>query len=276
MNLLNRLYDEVFHKKFFHSNSQFKFLECQRIVGAVLMQDMRSRFGNSYLGYLIALAWPLSHLGVITGAYLLRTRIAPIGDSPTLFIATGCIPYILCLYPARLMALTITHNFQLLNIPIIRPIHLIISRSILETLNAIIVLALFVSVIYIADVEIIPVEPTDAAAAIGAAIFLGLGLGFFNVVMCTIVGRYFYIIFILTMVLLYAFSGVYMPTSMMPEELRNILTYNPILHLVEWLRSAYFTSYDSDQINKALIFWVGGIGIAIGLLGERFLRGKFH
>jgi capsular polysaccharide transport system permease protein len=260
----------------FSQRRLLQFAEFRRIIGAVLIQDMRSRFGHSHLGYLITLAWPLSHLCFITGAFLIRTRIAPIGDSPTLFIATGVVPYILCLYPARWMSLAITQNRQLLNIPVILPLHLIISRSILETLNAIIVLTIFASVIYLFDVDVMPIEPSDAAVAVGAAVFLGIGLGFFNVVMCALLGHFFLIFFVVVMIALYVLSGVYVPASVMPEHVREYLAYNPLMHLVEWLRSTYYASYDSDQINKLLILSVASIGLVLGLAGERFLRGKFH
>lgn len=270
MNFTNGLRPPIVRQDFL-----VKFAEFRRIVGAVLIQDMRSRFGHSHIGYLIAIAWPLTHLCVITGLFILRTAIAPLGDSPTLFIATGGIPYILCFYPARLMALAIPQNRQLLNIPIIRPLHLIISRSILETLNALIVLVLFMGIIYLFDVDVLPYEPSDAAVAVGAAVFFGIGLGFFNVVMCALVGPYFLVAFILVMIVLFAFSGVYLPASAMPDAVREYMLYNPLLHLVEWLRSAYFTAYDSERINKAMILWIGGIGLALGLIGEKFLRGRF-
>lgn len=249
--------------------------EFRRILGAVLIQDMRTRYGHSLMGYLIAIAWPLSHIGFITLAYMFRVTVAPVGDSPTTFIGTGVVPYVLCLYPARLLAMAIPQNRQLLNLPVIRPFHLIISRCILETLNAVIVLALFVFVVGLFDIDILPMDTAEAAKAIGAAVFLGIGLGFLNVVMCALVGHFFLVFFLLIMIGLYLFSGVYVPPSAMPESVREYMTYNPLLHLVEWLRSAYYTSYDSDLINKSLILWVGGISLTLGLLGERFLRGKF-
>jgi len=249
--------------------------EFRRILGAVLIQDMRSRFGHSHLGYLIAIAWPLSHIGVITLAYLLKVAVAPVGDSPTMFVGTGVVPYILCLYPGRVLATVIPQNRQLLNIPLIQPFHLIFGRCILETLNAVIVLALFMSVVSLFDVDILPADTTEASKAIGAAVFLGIGLGVFNVIMCALVGQFFLIFFILVMVALYIFAGVYLPPSAMPENLREYMAYNPLLQLVEWLRSAYYTSYDSELINKSLILWVGGISLTLGLIGERFLRGKF-
>jgi len=260
----------------FYTRLVGQLAEFRRIIGAVLIQDMRSRYGHSHIGYLIAIAWPLSHIGAITIAYLFRIKIAPVGDSPTMFVGTGIVPYILCLYPARLLAMAIPQNRQLLNIPVIQPFHLIFSRSILETLNAVIVLALFMSIVSLFDVDILPSDSAEAAKAIGAAVFLGIGLGFFNVVMCALVGHFFLVFFVLLMIGLYLFSGVYLPPTAMPERVREYMMYNPLLHLVEWLRSAYYTSYDVELINKSIILWVGAISLALGLIGERFLRGRFR
>ncbi|PWB88797.1 hypothetical protein C5688_18915 [Methylocystis sp. MitZ-2018] len=256
-----------------HTNARWN--EFRRIIGAVLLQDMRTRFGSSQLGYLIAIAWPLSHMAVITISYYLKTQIAPVGDSPTMFISTGVVPYILCLYPARLMAIAITQNRQLLAIPILKPIHLIISRSILEMLNSIIVLFLFLFTLHLLDVAIEPLDYVEASKAIAAAIFLGIGLGFLNVVMCQIFGRFFLIFFIITMITLYIFSGVYIPTWQLPPVVREYMAYNPILNIVEWLRSAYYASYDDEAINKTLVLEVASVSLVLGLVGERFLRGKF-
>lgn len=252
-----------------------RLAEFCRIMRAVLIQDMRSRFGSSHIGYLIAIAWPLSHMGIITLAYLVRASIAPIGDSPTIFVATGVVPYILCFYPARLLAMGIPQNRQLLNIPVIQPIHLIFSRCILETLNAVIVLALFAFIVSLFDVDLTPTDAAEASKAIGAAVFLGIGLGFLNVVMCALVGSYFLIFFLLVMVGLYVISGAYLPPSAIPAYAREYMAYNPLTQLIEWLRSAYYASYDPELINKSLIYWVGGISLMLGLVGERFLRGKF-
>lgn len=247
----------------------------RRVMRAVLIQDMRTRFGSSHIGYLIAIGWPLSHMGVITLAYLLRISVAPVGDSPAVFVGTGVAPYILCFYPARLLATGIPQNRQLLNIPVIQPLHLIFSRCILETLNAVIVLALFMFAVSLFDIDVLPPDLAEASKAIAAAVFLGIGLGFLNVVMCALVGHYFLVFFLLVMIGLYMISGAYLPQSAIPADVREYMAYNPLTQLVEWLRSAYYASYDPELINKSLIYWVGGISLMLGLVGERFLRGKF-
>lgn len=252
-----------------------KLRAVSHLIGAVLLQDMRTRFGASYLGYLIAIAWPLTHLCIITTLYYFRTMIAPVGDSTTMFIATGAIPYILCLYPARLVSLAIPQNKQLLNIPVLKPFHLIVSRSILEILNAVVVLAIFLFGLWMFDVDIVPNDLVEASKAVGSAIFLGVGLGVFNTAMCAIVGNYFLMAFSICIIVLYIFSGVYIPVWALPETAKEYMEYNPLFHIVEWLRSAYYSSYDMELVNKTLIFGVGGVALAIGLVGERFVRGKF-
>ncbi|WP_036284064.1 ABC transporter permease [Methylocystis sp. ATCC 49242] len=252
-----------------------KLAHFRHLVSAVLLQDMRSRFGASYLGYLIAIAWPLTHMGFITAAYFLRTQVAPVGDSPTMFVATGVVPYILCFYPARTMALAIAQNRQLLNIPVLKPFHILLTRCVLEILNAMVVLALFLFVLYMFDVDIMPNDLVEAAKAIGAAVFLGIGLGFLNVILTAIFGSFFMTFFVLVMIGLYLMSGVFIPTWMMPEQMREYAIYNPLLNVVEWLRSAYYTSYDAELINKPLVLYVAGICLALGLVGERYVRGRF-
>lgn len=245
------------------------------IVFSVLLLDMRTRFGTSHLSYLIAIAWPLCHLAILEGAYLLRTMIAPIGDSPAMFVGTGVIPYILCLYPGRMMAMAVFQNRHLLNIPLVKPIHLIFGRCLLETLTASIVLVVFMLSLHLADVDIVPTDLATAGTAVAAAIYFGVGVGFLNVVMCAIFGPYFMVFFVISMVFLYIFSGVYIPTSTLPEEIRVYAAYNPLLNIVEWLRSAYYASYDSEAVNKTLVLALASVSLVLGLIGERILRGKF-
>lgn len=57
--------------------------------------------------------------------------------------------------------------------------------------------------------------------------------------------------------------------------MREYYSYNPLFQIVEWLRSAYYTNYDSYMVDKVYVIEVASISLALGMLGERFLRGKF-
>lgn len=252
-----------------------KIAEFGRLVSVVLLMDMRTRFGASYLSYLIAIGWPLSHLLIITGAYLIKTAVAPIGDSPAIFVGTGVIPYILCIYPARLSGMSVSQGKNLLGLPILKPIHLIVARWIQEVLNAVLVLSIFILGLYLGEVDFFPLDTLTAAQAIFASIYLGIGMGVLLAVLTAVAGPYFMLVFTLFMVVLYIFSGAYIPYTSLPTELREVIIYNPLFNIVEWLRSAYYTIDNSEIVNKTLVIGVASACLSLGLLGERYLRGKF-
>ena len=243
-------------------------------MGAVLLQDMRTRFGRTYVSYLIAVAWPLGHILAIMGGYLLVNSFAPVGDDPAVFLATGMLPYILCLYPARQLAYALSQNRQLLNIPVLRPIHLIAARLVLELMTAALVCIIFYATLIASGIDIWPSNLQTAAEALCAALYLAIGLGFLNVVIVALFGPFALVGFILIMVGLYVTSGVYLPIRTVPEPTRSIMAYNPLVHLVEWMRSAYFASYDSSEISKTYVIGIASMALLLGLLGERFMRNK--
>ena len=60
----------------------------KRIIGALILRDMKTRFGRSLVGYLIAIAWPLSHmLLIMSGQFVAasRSRVYVLG------VATVCL-----------------------------------------------------------------------------------------------------------------------------------------------------------------------------------------
>jgi ABC-type polysaccharide/polyol phosphate export permease len=59
-----------------------------------------------------------------------------------------------------------------------------------------------------------------------------------------------------------------------PEIARYYLSFNPVLHAVEWMRSAYYPDYGSLVLDKTyLLYWgIGTVFVGLGL--ERLLRGR--
>ena len=43
-----------------------------RVLSALMLRDMRSRFGGTYWGYLMQVLWPCAHLAIIVGAMTFR------------------------------------------------------------------------------------------------------------------------------------------------------------------------------------------------------------
>jgi capsular polysaccharide transport system permease protein len=246
-----------------------------RVIYAILMRDMRTRFGRTHLTYLVAIGWPLSHLAGMILAFTMVNRLLPFGTDSTVFITTGVLPYVLCLYPSRMMAIMMNHTGGALQFPIVHSIHLIVARSILEGLTAFAVVIVLVFVLWCADVEIMPNDVPGALLAIYAAVFFGLTIGTLTTVLRAIFKTAGYVVMVLTMVGLYLSSGVYVSLTPSSETMRTLIGLNPIYQLVTWMRSAYFETYPAVPLDKHYVVLLSLFLLSLGLLGERLFRGKF-
>ena len=147
------------------------------------------------------------------------------------------------------------------------------ARCLLETLNACIVTFITLMTLYAFGIDIFPADQYEAATAVAAAVYLGIGLGFFNVVVFSMFGTAGIISFTLIMIGLYLSSGAITPLALLPAGARAVLDYNPLMHCVQWLRYAYFHQVEVD-LDRSYIIMVGSVFLFIGLLSERVIRGK--
>lgn len=257
------------------SISLLKWLPRQReILIAVILQDMKTRFGGSYLSYLLAIAWPLSHVATITLAYTFANSYAPVGDDPFIFVATAAIPYIICLYPTRFIAVAVLTGKPFLNYTVIAPYHLIVARTVLELMNASIVVVIILLICFVVDNHVLPLSASTAASALGASAFFGAALGFFFAVLMSVIGNYFGFFVIITMIVLYVGALAFVPEYLLGSEVRGYLAYNPIFCLIKWLRAAYYDSYQAEMESRYYVIFLSFLFLFLGLLGERMLRGR--
>ncbi len=249
--------------------------ELGRIVLAFMLRDMRTRYGRSYISYLISIAWPLFHLLTMYGVYVLTHQIAPIGDDPSIFAFTGLAPYILCLYPARFTALAVIQNKPLLLFPIVAPLQLIFARVLLEALSAVAVFMLFFAGLVAFGAATPPPDIYSTSLVIAATIYFSLGLGVFGVILCSfhmLAGILFVVFFVLG---LYLSSGAIIPLMFVPQTIKDALWYNPLFQAVALLRSAYYGGLGADVYSLSYIVLVGSVFLLLGLAGERLVRGRF-
>ena len=244
-----------------------------RVIGALILRDMRTRFGRKLTGWVIMVMWPLSHLLFLMIGYLIAHRIAPFGTNVTIFIGTGVLPYILCLYPARMIMLCLVQNQPLLLFPPVTAVDVIIARSILEIINAFWVVALFCLVLFVLDIDFMPLRYADAILAILATIYLGFAIGFISSVLYKLI-RAWIAIQIVLLILAYIVSGAIVPLTNLPEQIRQWLWFNPLVHSVEWLRSAYYDAYGEGILCRGYLIGYATMLLFIGLIAERAARGR--
>ena len=67
-------------------------------------------------------------------------------------------------------------------------------------------------------------------------------------------------------------SGIFFIPSLLPDYVLDYLKWNPALHLIEWIRTAYYPNYDSRVLDYGFVLTLSFAFIVIGLIGERLLR----
>jgi capsular polysaccharide transport system permease protein len=235
---------------------------------------MKTRFGAGYGSYLLAIAWPLTHVLSIVAAYAFMNHVAPLGDEPVIFVATAAIPYMLCLYPGRLIGNGLLLNKPFLNYNTVKPLHIISARCVLEFVNVAVVVVIGILVCYGIDSGIFPMNPDIAAEALAACVLFGISFGVFNAAVTGLVGPLYNVAVILLMMGLYFGSLPLVPPNLLSQQTVAYLKLNPLYDLIEWLRSAYYVNYDTDNETRAYVTLFSLTLLLIGLSGERFLRGR--
>lgn len=246
-----------------------------RVVSALLLRDMRTRFGRTLFGWVVMIMWPLSHLAFLMLGYYLSHRIAPIGPNLTVFVGTGVLPYILCLYPARMIQTCIVQNQPLLLFPPVQIIDLLVARSILEMINAFWVVAIFCFVLFFLDVEFLPGDYAEAILAIAATIYLGVAIGMISAILYKLF-RPWIAIQIGLLIVAYLSSGALVPLTSTPGWVRDVVWFNPLFHCVEWLRLAYYGASAQDMLNRAYLISYATALIFLTLVLQRAIRGALQ
>lgn len=244
-----------------------------RVIKAIVLRDLRTRFGRTFAGTAIIVLWPLSHLLVLIGAWSVMHRLIPIGTDPAIFFGTGALPYILYFYPSRMIMFALVQNRSLLGLPAVKTTDIIIGRCIVDLVCSCWVAVLFLLILSAFGVDAMPHRYADAMAAIVATLYFAFAVGYLGAVMYAIVKAWL-AIQIGGSILMFIASGVFFIPTALPEKFRNMLWFNPLIHSVEWLRSAYYDGYGYGMLSKSYFFWVSTAILFIALVIERGTRGR--
>lgn len=247
-------------------------IQC-RVIHALILRDIRTRFFGHGLGFVIAIAWPLAHMGVLMIIYTAVGRAAPYGDSLALFLSSGLVPVLMFQYMSRFIVMAPILNRPLLAFPVVRLLDVLFARALLELLGACCGTLIVFYVMLICGIDAVPIDIGQAYSAMAASLMLGLGLGMLNGLIA-FVQPMWATAYSLLLIVLYISSGILYVPSALPETLRNIVSYNPILHGVEWLRTAYYIGYPTLVLDRAYLLECGIFSVFLALIVERLFRAR--
>jgi capsular polysaccharide transport system permease protein len=234
------------------------------VLHALILRDMRTRFGASFWGYGVVVLWPCVHVFMLITIYTFQKVAAPLGDERALFFATGAVPVLVFQYISREVMKSVIMNRPLTYYPQVKLFDLIFSRILVEIVTGFLALLVVTSVLVVIGVNPIPSNPFMAMCGYLAAIVLGIGIGTINV---AIIGFFpgWMIGYALFSIILYVSSGVMFLPSYMPDKIYYWMKFNPAMQLAEWVRAAYYP-YAGIQVDYLYVLMFGLTSASIGLL----------
>ncbi|SFH13620.1 ABC transporter permease [Methylobacterium gossipiicola] len=239
------------------------------VIHALMLRDMRTRFGGSYWGYFVVVMWPVAHIFLIVAIMVVRGIAAPLEGSTALFIATGAVPALVFQYTSREAMKAIFTNKPLTYYPQVKLFDLIVARYIVEVVKGFTGLLVVFAILACFGIDPIPDEPIMAVGGYCAALLLGLGIGAINVGILSFFPGW-QIGYLLVTVSLYLTSGIYFLPQFLPPQIYEAMKWSPIVQIIEWVRLGYYPALGISVDYLYVIGW--GLGsLTIGLIMERTL-----
>ncbi|KQW54771.1 hypothetical protein ASD03_19570 [Ensifer sp. Root127] len=241
------------------------------VMHAVILRDIRSRYFNHGLGFILVPLFPVAHMGLLLAIYSVMDRQAVFGDDLILFFATGLIPVLTFNYISRFMSVSVLANKGMLAFPAVHLLDIVLARSALELTGIVISILLVFAILVTAGSNPVPRSSEDAALAILCVALLSIGVGIVISVISAIF-PFASLAYALFTAVIYLSSGAPFYLQSFPEIVVYYCSFNPTFHAVEWVRSAYYLGYPTQYLDKTyLVGWAVG-SLATGLLMERALR----
>lgn len=238
------------------------------VIHALMLRDMRTRFGGSHWGYAITVLWPVAHIFILVIIMTFRGIPAPLGQSAILFIATGAVPFFQFQYLSRFVMQSVIANRPLTYYPQVKIFDVLISRILVEVCGGFMGLIVVLSILTAMGIDVFPPNYMEAMLAYVAALMFGIGFGAVNVGVVSFFPGWI-MGFMLFSILMYMVSGVFFMPSMLPAEIYDILKYVPTVQIIEWMRSAYYPEAGLE-VDKFYTIMFALSMLSVGLLFQRF------
>lgn len=245
-----------------------------RVVGAVLMRELHTRYGRENIGYLWLIAEPLM-LGSII-ALLHSGQTAHEGTiNPVALTVTGYTIFIMFRGIVNRAEGTLHSNLPLLYHRMVTVFDIALARALLEAAGTFVAFTILLSLIIAIGFADFPARPLLLLAGIAYIFFFSFGISMIivggthdNTLLERLVHPFSYFMIPL--------SAAFYQVSWVPEPYRHYLLYNPFPQMFELVRYGQFQSATLDYVDFTyMTAWTLVLNL-FGLLAVRAVRNRIH
>lgn len=238
------------------------------MIFALILREMSSTYGRTPGGYIWAILEPLGMIMVLSLGFSLLMRTPSLGNSFILFYASGYLVFSHFRTLEKVVSKAIVFSRRLLYYPSVTWLDAILARFILNFLtNLLNMILLLAGILYFTDSGIVLNYP-PIVEAVALASLLALGIGTLNSVLSGLFPVWINIWKIVTRPLMIASAVIYIPEDL-PQAARDVLVWNPLVHLTGMFRTGIFTTYHPQYISVPYLVGISLVTLAFGLFFMR-------
>ncbi len=217
--------------------------EVQRdVLFALIIREAHARVGGQWVGAVWTLFEPLAHTMLMVGLYsMVLGRVSPAGEYPV-FLATGMLPFFQYQNLANRLMDGIESNRGLFSYRQVKPLDVLVARAVIESGMSLVVFLFTMAVLGWLGYQVLPADPLAMVGVNLLLIAFGTSYGLVMAVLTHDRQRLRAMVRMVN-VPVYLASGVMFPVDLLPRDARDVLLWNPLLHLVELSRHAFIPAY---------------------------------
>jgi capsular polysaccharide transport system permease protein len=249
------------------------------VIFALVVRELQTRFGGRLLGLFWVLLEPMLHIGaILLIRVVLRERFAGVMLDMPVYLVVAMIPFFLFRNIWFRVMDGASANVGLFGYRQVKPFDAFVARPIIELVLYTMVFIVFMAAFGWYGMRFLPARPLEFMAVVLVFVVMGFGLGLISAVLTRELPAASIAIRLFALPL-YILSGVLIRIDNLPPAIQAYLVWNPLLHLVELTRWAYFPSYKplwSINIEYPLMwtFIVMGLGVTLYRLRRRELLSR--
>lgn len=243
----------------------FQFL---RVLFALIMRDMSTKYARGTGGYLWAVASPVLAIAVMSVVFSLMFRTPSLGSSFILFYTSGYVPFHMYLEVHNGVMGAIRQNRSLMQYPAVTPMDAILARAILAFLTHVIIGTIILTGALSLTQTPVNIDLVPLTEAMLSAAFLGLAMGSVNCVLVAFFPTWERIWRVITTPL-FIVSGILYTYEEAPRMFQELLWFNPLVHVTALMRTGIYGAYRGAFIEMP---YVWGISCVLALVGLYLVR----
>lgn len=244
-----------------------------RVIGAILMRELHTRFGRDNIGYLWMFVEPMLLAGAVSGMHLASHSTVVFGMEVVPFYLTGYTPYVIFRQTINRAAATIESNRTLLYHRQITLFDLLLARSLLDLIGVTLAMITLIAGAAALGLASLPDRPILMFASLLLMFWISFALSLPICAWSAFSNSVERLVHPMTYLML-PLSGVFFVAEQVPSGWRDFVLWGPVLHITELCRMGQFGQFNSKYIDIPYVLVWCILLTVFGMLAIRSVKSR--